>query len=212
VIAIVDYGIGNLSSVLNMIRHVGGEAVVTCDASTIVAASGLIIPGVGSFDACLKALRNSKLLPVIEQRVFEVKTPVLGICVGMQMMARSSDEGQERGLGWFQAHVRRFDPSGGLIIPHMGWRTISTRVGSKIFERLDSPPRFYFVHSYHVTCDDEADIEALAYYGAPFVAAIAKDNLYGVQFHPEKSHRHGMRLFQSFLRILSINDEERTFR
>jgi imidazole glycerol-phosphate synthase subunit HisH len=201
-IAIADYGIGNLGSILNMIRHVGGEAEISRDPGFLREAQGLVIPGVGSFDACMLALRRSGLLPVVEERALEARIPVLGVCVGMQMMARGSEEGTEAGLGWFAARCRRFD-NRALKVPHMGWSAVSAREGSPLFAEPGEDRRFYFVHSYHVVCDHEEDVEALAHYGAPFVAAIGRDNLYGVQFHPEKSHQHGMQLFRNFLSIVS---------
>src|SRR5262249_52969493 len=156
---------------------------------------GVIIPGVGSFDACVTALRRSQLLPAVERQAFESRVPVLGICVGMQMMAASSEEGSEPGLGWFDARVQRLAGAGGLKVPHMGWGAVSAREGSALFGPAYPHRRFYFVHSYHMVCAQETDVEALARYGTPFTAAIARDNLYGVQFHPEKSHQHGMRVF-----------------
>jgi glutamine amidotransferase len=201
-IAIVDYGIGNLASIENIIRHIGGEAKVTCEKEVILSADGVLLPGVGSFDACVTGLRRSGLLPAIEQQAFVSRVPILGICVGMQMMAYSSEEGNEPGLGWFDARVQRLNPGGGLKVPHMGWGSVSAREDSVLFSE-DPNKRFYFVHSYHVVCKQDSDVEALACYGAPFTAAIAKDNLYGVQFHPEKSHQHGMRLFENYLGIVA---------
>jgi len=204
-IAIVDYGIGNLASIRNIIQHVGGEADVTGDKEIIEAASGVVIPGVGSFDACVTALRRSGLLSVIERQAFVSQVPILGICVGMQMMAISSEEGNEPGLGWFDARVQRLTPGGSLKVPHMGWGAISAREDSILLGSADPNQRFYFAHSYHMVCGQESDIDALARYGDPFTAAIAKDNLFGVQFHPEKSHQHGMRLFENYLRIIAVH-------
>lgn len=202
-IAIVDYGIGNLGSIQNIIRHVGGKAEITRDASVLAEATGLVIPGVGSFDACMRALRGSGLLPAIEERALRSRVPVLGVCVGMQMMAGGSEEGSEPGLGWFRATCRRFPADGSVKVPHMGWSTVSARVGSVLFAQPGHDRRFYFVHSYHVVCEEAEDVEALAHYGLPFVAAIARGNVMGVQFHPEKSHQHGMQLFRNFLQIVA---------
>jgi glutamine amidotransferase len=205
-IAIADYGIGNLGSIRNIIQHVGGEAEISRDAGFLREANALVIPGVGSFDACMRALRGSGLLPAIEQRALGARVPVLGVCVGMQMMAQGSEEGEEPGLGWFAARCRRFDDSAQKV-PHMGWSAVSAREDSQLFAAEGEDRRFYFVHSYHVLCEHEEDVEALAHYGAPFVASIARGNLYGVQFHPEKSHQHGMQLFRNFLRIAQAGPE-----
>jgi glutamine amidotransferase len=199
-IAIADYGIGNLASIHNIIKHVGGTSKITRDQDLIQQACGVIIPGVGSFDACVTALRRSGLLNPIENALRK-GVPVLGICVGMQMMARGSQEGREPGLGWINGVVQKFPAAPGLKIPHMGWSPVHARPDSRLFDGADSDPRFYFVHSYYVACDDPKDLAASAQYGVQFAAALERSNLFGVQFHPEKSHRFGMNLFKSFLKI-----------
>jgi glutamine amidotransferase len=199
-IAIVDYGIGNLGSIHNIIKHVGGAAEITRDERVVQEARGVIIPGVGAFDSCVTALRRSGLLKPIENALAQ-GVPVLGICVGMQMMGRGSEEGREPGLGWIGADVQRFSAAAGLKIPHMGWSPVNTRPDSRLFGNVDPDPRFYFVHSFYVACDDPNDVAASAQYGVQFAAAVERGNLFGVQFHPEKSHRFGMSLFKSFLKV-----------
>lgn len=200
-IAILDYGIGNLASIANIIRHIGGTVEVTCDAGMLRAASGLILPGIGSFDACVLALRRSGLLPVLEQQVQVNKVPLLGICVGMQMLGHGSAEGREAGLGWIDATARKFDPAARIRVPHMGWNYVDVTPASPLFAGMAARPRFYFAHSYYVTCADPADVAATAGYGGVFAAALTRGNIYAAQFHPEKSHTFGMALFRNFLTI-----------
>lgn len=200
-IAILDYGIGNLASIANIIRHIGGDAAATRDPDVLRAAPGLILPGIGSFDACMLALRRSGLLPVLEQRVRGDKIPLLGICVGMQMLGHGSAEGRETGLGWIDAMAHQFTPTPGLRVPHMGWNYVTARADSRLFAGIDATPRFYFAHSYHVVCADAADVAATADYGGVFTAALTRGNIYAAQFHPEKSHTFGMALFRNFLAV-----------
>jgi glutamine amidotransferase len=198
-IAVVDYGIGNLESIVNMVKHVGGMAQLTNDAGLLREARAIVVPGVGSFDACMVALGRSGLIDTIETRALQQSTPVLGICVGMQMMARGSEEGQQPGLGWIAADVWRLPVGPGIKIPHVGWSAVNSRPGNPLFAGADPDQRFYFVHSFHMVCDDQADIAGVGYYGAPFTAAVSRANLFGVQFHPEKSHRFGMKVLKNFL-------------
>jgi imidazole glycerol-phosphate synthase subunit HisH len=200
VIAVVDYGIGNLGSIANMVKHVGGTAQLTGDAGVLREARAIVVPGVGSFDACMIALRRSGLVDTIETRVFEEALPVMGICVGMQMMARGSEEGQQSGLGWIAADVRYLPAGPGVKVPHVGWSALNPRPGNPLFVGADPDQRFYFVHSFHMVCDDPADIAGIGFHGGPFTAAVTRGNLFGVQFHPEKSHRFGMKVFENFLR------------
>jgi glutamine amidotransferase len=199
-IAIIDYGIGNLASLHNIIAHVGGTAAITRDLAVIQAARGLIMPGVGSFDACMAALRGSGLLPTIEARVLQDKTPLLGVCVGMQMLGRGSAEGSAAGLGWIAATAQKFSPAAGVRVPHMGWNYVQAQQPHPLFAGMTAP-RFYFAHSYHVVCDDPTTVLATGNYGGVFTAAVVRENITGVQFHPEKSHVFGMQLFENFLRI-----------
>jgi glutamine amidotransferase len=201
-IAIINYGIGNLGSIQNIIKHIGGSATITSDPEVVRTAKVLILPGVGSFDSCVKALRASKLLDLIETRVHQEKTPILGICVGMQMMAKASEEGIEPGLGWVAARVEKLrpDPASGLKVPHLGWRSVECPANSPLRADPDRDPRFYFAHSYHVVCEDASLIAATCDYGGRYVAALSTGNIFAVQFHPEKSHRCGMRFFENFLK------------
>lgn len=202
-ITIINYGLGNLNSVANMIRHVGGKCVLTGSPSEIAQAEKLVLPGVGSFDAGMEALRSSNILPALNEAVLSRQIPILGICLGMQLMTRKSEEGSLPGLGWIDGEVKRFCiPDSGkerFKVPHMGWNSI--RISRKNPIIGDGPEqRFYFVHSYHVTCP-ETDVIAVSTHGYEFVAAFAHENIYGVQFHPEKSHRFGMKLWKNFLEI-----------
>ena len=199
-IVVVDYGQGNIGSVLNILKKVNAEAAYSSDPEVLKQATKLILPGVGAFDACMQSLRSSGLIPLLEERVLGCKTPLLGICVGMQMLSRGSEEGAEAGLGWIAAHTRKFVAPQGtrLRIPHMGWNAVRVTKTTALFAGLENEARFYFVHSYHVDCDDRGDIAGLSEYGSAFTSAIVRDNVAGVQFHPEKSHKFGVRLISNF--------------
>ncbi len=200
-IAIVDYRMGNVGSILNMLRKVGAPAQISADAGELAQADKLILPGVGAFDSGMTNLRESGLLPVLQQHTLVRKKPILGICLGMQLLMRGSEEGQLPGLGWIAGATVRFRfaaEQAQLRIPHMGWNTITPRPERMLFRELEEDAAFYFVHSYHVVCDDEADAAATARYGYDFVCAVQRDNILGTQFHPEKSHRYGLRVLQNF--------------
>ena len=200
-IVIIDYGTGNTGSILNMIRKVGYEAKISNSQDDILSASVLILPGVGAFDNAIKKFNASGLRQIIEQRVISDKIPFLGICLGMQLIFEASEEGSEKGLGWVPGKVKRFDFKGGkyshLKTPHMGWNIVKPVKDCNLFDGLKEP-RFYFVHSYYVSCDDDFML-AVANYGHKFVCSIQKDNIYATQFHPEKSHKFGIRFFKNFL-------------
>jgi glutamine amidotransferase len=200
-IAIVDYGVGNLGSILNMFRKIGIEAVVTADPSGIEKAEKLILPGVGAFDTAMKNIRDLKLLDVLNQKVIADKTPVIGLCLGMQILTESSEEGKMPGLGWIKGKTIRFrfeESRKDLKIPHMGWNTVEIKNPNPLVEGLDKNSRFYFVHSYHMDCKDKEDVTAVTNYGYDFPSVVKKENIYGIQFHPEKSHKFGMRLLENF--------------
>jgi glutamine amidotransferase len=199
VIAIIDYGVGNVAAVANMLKRIGYQATVTAEASEIRRAKKLILPGNGSFDACMANLRSSGLIPLLEEMAVGSGVPLLGICVGAQLLGNRSMEGKESGLGWIDMESLRFPDSLRLPIPHMGWTAVSHGESRcKITEKLGDDARFYFVHSYYLAPARDSDVILWANYGMRFAAGVARGNLYGVQFHPEKSHRFGKMLLESF--------------
>jgi glutamine amidotransferase len=201
-IVIVDYGLGNLGSIKNMFKKIGTEAVISSNSSDIERAKKLILPGVGRFDQGMMNLRNLDLVGVLTEKVIQKKTPILGICLGMQLFTKHSEEGPSDGLGWIDAETIRFrfgSSQGQLKIPHMGWNLIKIEQKEALVGEMYSEPRFYFVHSYHVVCKNEGDILSKTFHGYEFVSAIRKENIYGVQFHPEKSHKFGMKLLSNFV-------------
>lgn len=203
-IIIIDYGFGNLGSMANMLKKIGAKAVVSRDANAIAKASKLILPGVGSFDSGMRNLEKYGLISLVSDRVLKDKTPVLGVCLGMQLLGKRSEEGHLDGLGWIDSETVRFNFDNNqedLKIPHMGWNTVNVYKSHPLFDCLESENRFYFVHSYHVTCVNPENVLATSHYGFDFNAAIVKDNIIGVQFHPEKSHKFGMRLLKHFVEM-----------
>ena len=203
-IVVVDYDVGNIGSILNMLRKIDTDAVCSSEEQTIDNAEKLILPGVGSFDQAIVKLNASGLVPVLDRKIKEDRTPILGICLGMQLFAQRSEEGKTRGLGWLDATVKRFDFNKGplnLKIPHMGWNRVKTLKENPLFRGMDENHRFYFVHSYHIICHDETDGIGSTLYGYPFVSMIQKNNIFGVQFHPEKSHKYGMQILKNFSEI-----------
>ena len=202
-IVIVDCGMGNLSSIQNMFKKAGAEAVISSEIKDIERADHLVLPGVGSFDAGISQLRQRGLVEILSKKVLEKKTPILGICLGMQLMTQRSEEGKDPGLGWIDGETVRFriDGQDGLKVPHMGWNTVRGIPKAPLLAGYQKEPRFYFVHSYHVVCRSKRDILAETYHGYDFVSAFAKENIYGVQFHPEKSHKFGLQLFKNFLAL-----------
>lgn len=203
-VVIVDYGLGNVGSIVNMLKKVGETAILGSDPQTIRAATKLVLPGVGSFDAGMQNLNARGLVPVLNETVLHKRTPTLGLCLGMQLMGLDSEEGTLPGLGWVRCRCVRFEPAGAnanLRVPHMGWATIKVRREHPLFAHLAPDHRFYFVHSYHLVCQEAADVLAVSVHGVEFPCAIARDNIMGVQFHPEKSHRFGMALLANFVRL-----------
>jgi imidazole glycerol-phosphate synthase subunit HisH len=200
-IIIVDYGMGNLGSVLNMIKKVGSRAVISSEPAEISKAEKLILPGVGAFDNGILNLKKMGLLDILNEKVLDRKTPILGICLGAQLLTRKSEEGTLPGLGWIDAECVRFrsvDNTKHLKIPHMGWNEIVIQRNSSLLNGFEEEPRFYFVHSYFLKCNNVGDIIATATHGIEFAAAVNKDNIWGTQFHPEKSHKFGQRVVKNF--------------
>lgn len=198
-IAIIDYDIGNLGAIANMLGRLGAEAAITNDREKVSSARGLILPGNGSFDACMRGLRATGLLATIEKRVFDAKVPILGICVGAQMIGNGSEEGNEKGLGWIDMTAHKFPASSALRVPHMGWGNVRvTQPADPIGRALEPDSRFYFVHSYFLRPASSRNIVLEANYGLDFAAGVVEGNIYGVQFHPEKSHRYGKSLLRAF--------------
>ena len=197
-IVVVDYGVGNISSVLNMLKKIGAEATVSKSVDDIVSADKFLLPGVGAFDAGMEKLTATGLIPILEEQVMSHKKPVLGICLGAQMLGRSSEEGSAPGLGWIDMEVKRFEPKPLRKIPHMGWNFVSKCKDHPMLEELDELSRFYFVHSYYMQPQNKEDILLTTNYEQVFVSAVARENIIGVQFHPEKSHKYGMQLLHNF--------------
>ncbi len=205
-IVVVDYGLGNLNSIVNMIKKAGGVVRISSHAEEIRKATQLILPGVGAFDNGMKNLHDRGIAPVLNEMVMDAGTPVLGICLGMQLMTRASEEGSLPGLGWFEAETRKFCLDGlsqRLKVPNMGWRSVRPWKEENIFKQFTELPSFYFVHSYHCVCARREDILASAHYGYEFCCGIHRNNIWGVQFHPEKSHKFGLALLTSFLQLNS---------
>lgn len=201
-ITIIDYGVGNLGSIHNMLKKLGAQSEIATDVSAVQRATKIILPGVGAFDAGMTQLNQSGLRPALDAAVLQKRVPVLGICLGMQLMTEGSEEGSLPGLGWVEAKTIRFlpEPNETMKIPHMGWSIVTKAKQTPVLDLLDEDSRFYFVHSYHVDCSNRDDVLLTAQYGSVhFDAAFECKNILGFQFHPEKSHRFGMTLLKAFL-------------
>ena len=203
-IHIIDYGLGNIQAFLTMFKRLGVEAVRASTSEELQGARKLILPGVGAFDHAMELLNQSGMRPALESLVLNEKVPVLGICVGMQMLASSSEEGKLPGLGWVRGCVRSFrsEPrSVDLPLPHMGWNDVNPQSGSPLFSGLEADARFYFLHTFFFQCDEPAHVAASATYGLNFSCAVSAGNVHGVQFHPEKSHHFGAKLLKNFAEL-----------
>lgn len=200
-ITIVDYGLGNIRAFLNVYHRLNIEAKTATTAAALGDAAKVILPGVGSFDDAMTRLAQSGMREALDDLALGRRVPILGVCVGMQMLGHGSDEGQLPGLGWIGGRVKSLEsrPSADTLpVPHMGWNDVRPVVKSPLFDQLDSGARFYFLHSYYFVCDRDEDQLAVANYGDDFACAARARNIFGVQFHPEKSHHYGARLLQNF--------------
>ncbi|WP_443936879.1 imidazole glycerol phosphate synthase subunit HisH [Pedobacter sp. MW01-1-1] len=198
-ISIVNYGLGNLGSIQNMFKKLGFESKIINSPSELENSTKIILPGVGAFDTGMKHLREGGWIEYLNKKVLIEKVPALGICLGMQLMCNKSEEGALPGLGWVNADVKKFSfENSDLKIPHMGWNDVTEIKGSKLLTGFTQDKRFYFVHSYYVSANEEANILFKTKYGFEFTSAFEKDNLIGMQFHPEKSHKFGLSILKNF--------------
>jgi glutamine amidotransferase len=197
-ITIVDYGMGNLGSIQNMFKYIGVPAEVTADAQVLARATKILLPGVGAFDSAMQRIDSSGLRAVLDHKALQERVPIMGICLGMQLLTRGSEEGSLPGLGWIPAVTRRFPQMPGLKVPHMGWNAVYAAHESPLVAGLAPDSRYYFVHSYYVRADDPRYTVLTTHYGVTFDAVIAQGNLFGAQFHPEKSHKFGMAFLGNF--------------
>jgi imidazole glycerol-phosphate synthase subunit HisH len=201
-ITIVDYGMGNLGSVFNMFKKIGVASKITSDLEEIKTATKLLLPGVGSFDKAMQRINTSKIKEVLDYKVLTEQTPILGICLGMQLLTNSSEEGIEKGLGYINASAKKFSfEDNKMKIPHMGWNLVHKSTKSKLTDGFIQESRFYFVHSYYVEVENQENSILKTNYGLEFDSAIQHENVYGAQFHPEKSHKFGMKLLENFSKI-----------
>lgn len=196
-ISIIDYGLGNILAFRNVYERLNIPVRVARSASDLAQTTKLILPGVGAFDHAMKRLDGSGMRAAVDDLVMRNKTPVLGICVGMQILAAASEEGKRPGLGWIGGTVKRFQGAG-LALPHMGWNDVAPTRPGGLFAGMEKDARFYFLHSYYFYCKDDRDSLAIANYGGKYSCAVAHENVYGVQFHPEKSHHWGVQLLKNF--------------
>ena len=203
-ITIINYGLGNVQAFANLYRRLNIPALIATRAQHLEGASKLILPGVGAFDHAMELLDGSGMRETVDDLVLKQQVPVLGVCVGMQILAGSSEEGKLSGLGWIDGRVRRFDETKlqrPPRLPHMGWNDVVPKGGAKLFSGLEQDSRFYFLHSYYFDCASKDNVLATAEYGIAFGCAVRSNNIYGVQFHPEKSHDYGVRLLKNFAEI-----------
>lgn len=204
-IHIVDYGVGNIQAFLNLFKRLGVDAQRACTPDALAGATRLVLPGVGHFDHAMQRLNDSGMRPPLEELVFGSHVPVVGICVGMQMLAQGSDEGVLPGLNWVPGRVRSFarhPKSADLPMPHMGWNELQPSAEAKLFARgFDDAPQFYFLHSYYFDAQDKRDVAATAHYGMDFDAVVARGHIHGIQCHPEKSHHWGEQLLKNFVEL-----------
>ncbi|HXS38214.1 MAG TPA: imidazole glycerol phosphate synthase subunit HisH [Flavipsychrobacter sp.] len=200
-VCIIDYGLGNLGSLQNMLKRIDSSVIISSAKDDIAKADKLILPGVGTFDTGVTNLNSLGLIEILNDEVLEKKKKILGICLGAQLMLNSSEEGNEKGLSWVDGKVIRFNSSTGIKIPHMGWNDLQDNK-SELFNNMpESPARFYFVHSYHFLFENQDYSTSTVMYGHKFSASFNRDNIFGVQFHPEKSHQFGLNLLKNFIAL-----------
>jgi len=198
-IVIIDYGMGNLRSVQKAFERIKVPVLITSDKTEILKAAKIVLPGVGNFEYGIANLKSNGLFDTLNEAVTEYKIPILGICLGMQLMTEYSEEGNVEGFGWIKAKTKKFVfENSGLKIPHMGWNNINVVRDSQITNNISPDNLFYFVHSYYVTCENPGDVLATTNYGVSFVSSFQKENIYGCQFHPEKSHDAGLQMLKNF--------------
>ena len=201
-IVMPDLSIGNFASVRRMVQKVGGTAVLAASPEELRAADKIILAGVGAFDNGMEAIERGGWADALHEAALVRRVPVLGICLGMQLMCNHSEEGRRPGLGWIDASVRRFVPQDDTLkVPHMGWNVVTITRENPLLSATGDEQRFYFVHSYYAVNERREDVIAIAHHGVSFTAMLGRDNLFGVQFHPEKSHRYGMSLMQRFVQL-----------
>ena len=202
-ITIINYGMGNLGSVQNMLKRIGVKSIISSDINEIEKAEKILLPGVGAFDAAISKIDELNLRPVLTYMAKEKKVPFLGICLGMQLLTESSEEGVLKGLNFVPAKTIKFKfpENSDLKIPHMGWNLVTKKTESVLTKNFTDEFRFYFVHSYHVKCDNPINSILTTNYGYEFDSAVQNENVFGAQFHPEKSHKYGMQLLSNFANI-----------
>lgn len=204
-ICIVDYGVGNIQAFMNLFKRLGLDAQRANTPGALSGATRLVLPGVGHFDHAIQCLNASGMRQRLEELVLDIKVPVMGVCVGMQMLAQGSDEGSQDGLNWIPGRVRAFSSnpqSAHLPMPHMGWNDLQPRAASRLFSvGFEESPQFYFLHSYYFDAQDKADVAATAHYGMDFDAVVSRGHIHGVQCHPEKSHHWGEQLLKNFVEL-----------
>lgn len=203
-ITLIDYGSGNIHAIANIYKRINIPYIITNDPKELKDAQKLILPGVGDFDETMMLLNNLGIKDVLDELVVNKKTPILGVCVGMQILGNKSEEGSLEGFGWIKGRVRKIDESKLLNkphLPHMGWNTVAIKRENPLFDNVITENGFYFLHSYYFDCEDNADVLTTTQYGEEFASAINHENVFGFQFHPEKSHQNGIELFRNFANL-----------